>query len=48
MNNVLCPYLDNFDIGFIDDILLYSKNEEEHAEHFSNIVEIAKGASIVC
>ena len=33
MNRVFRPYLDQFIIVFIDDILIYSKNEEEHAEH---------------
>jgi len=33
LNNVLHPYLDNFIIVFIDDILVYSKNGEEHAEN---------------
>jgi len=27
------PELDNFVVVFIDDILVYSENEEEHAEH---------------
>lgn len=30
MNNVLCPYLDNLFILFVDDIPVYSKNQEEH------------------
>ena len=33
MNRIFSPYLDKFLLVFIDDILVYSKNEEEHAEH---------------
>ncbi|GJV77125.1 putative reverse transcriptase domain-containing protein [Tanacetum coccineum] len=33
MNRVCKPYLDKFVIVFIDDILIYFKSEEEHAEH---------------
>jgi hypothetical protein len=33
MNSVFMPELDKFVIVFIDDILVYSENEEDHAEH---------------
>jgi len=38
MNNVLCPYLEKFVIVFIDDILIYCKNEEEHVEHIASVL----------
>jgi hypothetical protein len=33
MNKVFMEYLDKFVIGFIDDILIFSKSAEEHDEH---------------
>jgi len=33
MNRVFHPCLDKFVVVFIDDILVYSKSREEHAEH---------------
>nr|GEU70046.1 putative reverse transcriptase domain-containing protein [Tanacetum cinerariifolium] len=42
MNRVCKPYLDKFIIMFIDDILIYSHNEEEHANHLRIILELLK------
>jgi hypothetical protein len=33
MNKVFMEYLDKLMVVFIDDILVYSRNEEEHEEH---------------
>ncbi|GJS87593.1 putative reverse transcriptase domain-containing protein [Tanacetum coccineum] len=42
MNRVCKPYLDKFMIIFIDDILIYSKSKEEHAEHLKLFLELLK------
>nr|GEZ76092.1 putative reverse transcriptase domain-containing protein [Tanacetum cinerariifolium] len=42
VNRVCKPYLDKFVIVFIDDILIYSKNEKEHKEHLKAILEFLK------
>ncbi|GKD64951.1 putative reverse transcriptase domain-containing protein, partial [Tanacetum coccineum] len=42
MNRVCKPYLDKFVIIFIDDIFIYSKSKEEHAEHLKLILELLK------
>nr|GEX71939.1 hypothetical protein [Tanacetum cinerariifolium] len=42
MNRVCKPYLDKFIIVFIDDILVYSKDKEEHEKHLKIILELLK------
>nr|GFB01963.1 putative reverse transcriptase domain-containing protein [Tanacetum cinerariifolium] len=39
MNHVCKPYLDKFMIVFINDILIYSKNKEEHGELLKTILK---------
>ena len=39
MNHVFRDYLDKFVIVFIDDILVYSKDEQEHEDHLSLVLQ---------
>jgi hypothetical protein len=39
MNNMFMDYLDKFVVVFIDDILIYSQNEEERDEHLKMVLQ---------
>ena len=39
MNSVLHKFLDKFMVDFIDHILFYSKNEQEHEEHLKMVLQ---------
>jgi hypothetical protein len=42
MNNVFINFLDRFVLVFIDDILIYSKNREEHEEHRKMVLQVLR------
>ncbi|GJU15110.1 putative reverse transcriptase domain-containing protein [Tanacetum coccineum] len=46
MNRVCKPYLDKFVIVFIDDILIYSINKEEHGEHLKTILNLLRSEKL--
>jgi hypothetical protein len=42
MNGVFREYLDKFVIVFLDDILIYSKSEEEHEKHLRMVLQVLR------
>ncbi|XP_040951282.1 uncharacterized protein [Gossypium hirsutum] len=42
MNRIFQPYLDQFVVVFIDDILVYSKSESEHDQHLRTVLQILR------
>lgn len=42
MNRIFHPYLDQFVVVFIDNILVYSKSDEDHVRHLRTIFQVLK------
>ena len=42
MNRVFHPYLDQFVVVFINDILVYSKDTQEHEQHLKIVLQILR------
>ena len=46
MNKTFQPYLDQFVIVFIDDIMIYSKNKKEHEDHLRVVLRILQSRQL--
>ena len=44
MNDLLCEYLDQFVLVFLDNVLIYSANPQDHAEHLWKVLGKLQGA----
>ncbi|XP_073279504.1 uncharacterized protein [Primulina huaijiensis] len=42
MNHMFQPYLDQFVILFIDDIFIYSKDQQEHSQHLRTFLQVLR------
>ena len=42
MNEILAPFLDDFVVVYLDDILIYSKTQEEHERHLRLVLQVLR------
>ena len=42
MNDVLRPFLDDFFIVYLDDILIFSKSRDEHVMHVNKLLDVLR------
>ena len=42
MNDVLRPFLDEFVIMYLDDILIFSKSRDEHVMHVNKVLDVLR------
>ena len=42
MHRVFQPYLDQFVVVFVDDILIYSQSKEEHEDHLWIVFQVLR------
>ena len=42
MNNVLRPFLDDFNIVYLDDIFIFRKSRDEHVMHVNKVLDVLK------
>ena len=46
INNTLCKYLDLFYVAYLNDILIYLKNREEHVKHVKLVFKALKSKDL--
>ncbi|KAA3474142.1 RNA-directed DNA polymerase-like protein [Gossypium australe] len=46
MNRIFRPYLNRFVVVFIDDIMIYSRDESEHAEHLRIVLQTLRNKQL--
>ena len=47
VNHVLREHLDIFTVCYLDDILIYSKTEEEHEQHVHKVLQLLQDANLL-
>src|SRR6202000_2656698 len=46
INSVLAPYLGLFCFAYLDDIIVFSKNEPDHEKHVTQVLEALEKANL--
>ena len=48
MNDVFRPFIDDFVIVYLNDILVFSKTWDEHIKHVKQILDVLKKIKYLC
>ena len=48
MNETLAPFIDKFVVVYLDDILIFSRSEEEHKQHVREVLQTLREAKLYC
>jgi hypothetical protein len=48
IDECLRPYIDDFAICYLDDILIYSTNEKEHEDHVPKVLQRLQEFGLCC